>query len=68
MTGLKTGGTNLILINDPIVVKDLLEKRSGIYSARPDLYIREFGNGLNIAFREYACRHIQTSYTNKWKQ
>ncbi|KAF2186188.1 putative cytochrome P450 [Zopfia rhizophila CBS 207.26] len=52
IVGLKAGGTNLILINDPDVVKALIEKRSGIYSARPDLFIREFNNNLNIAFRD----------------
>ncbi|KAH7351469.1 putative cytochrome P450, partial [Pyrenochaeta sp. MPI-SDFR-AT-0127] len=53
ITGLKLGETNMLLLNEPSAVRDLLEKKSGIYSARPDLYIRELGNGsLNIAFRE----------------
>ncbi|OAG35272.1 hypothetical protein AYO21_10543 [Fonsecaea monophora] len=49
---LKLGGQDMILLNSPEVVKDLIEKRSNIYSARPDLYIREFGDGLNIALRD----------------
>ncbi|EXJ71840.1 uncharacterized protein A1O5_04341 [Cladophialophora psammophila CBS 110553] len=49
---LKLGCQDMILINDPAVVKELIEKRSNIYSARPDLYIREFGNNLNIALRD----------------
>ena len=52
IVGLKTGGTNLILVNDPDVVKELLEKRSAIYSARPNLFIRDFVGNMNIAFRE----------------
>lgn len=49
---MKLGGQSLLLINDPVVVKDLIEKRSSNYSCRPDLYIRSFGDNLNIAFRE----------------
>ncbi|OCL13593.1 cytochrome P450 [Glonium stellatum] len=49
---LKVGGQNLILLNDESVIKDLLEERSNIYSARPDLFIREFGDNMNIAFRK----------------
>lgn len=49
---LKLGGQDFLLINSPEVVKDLIEKRSNIYSIRPDLYIREFGDNLNIALRE----------------
>jgi hypothetical protein len=51
---LKLGGQDMILLNSPEVVKELIEKRSNIYSARPDLYIREFGDNLNIALRELA--------------
>lgn len=43
-----------MLINDAHVVKDLIEKRSLTYSARPDWFIRDFNNNMNIAFREYA--------------
>ncbi|KAH7077572.1 putative cytochrome P450 oxidoreductase [Paraphoma chrysanthemicola] len=53
ITGLKLGQTNMLLLNDPSAIRDLLEKKSSIYSSRPDLYIRELGNGsLNIAFRD----------------
>lgn len=44
----------MILMNDETVIKDLLEKRGHTYAARPDLFIREFGGNMNIAFREYA--------------
>ncbi|KAL6241591.1 hypothetical protein RBB50_011614 [Rhinocladiella similis] len=49
---LKLGCQDMILLNSPTVVKELIEKRSNIYSARPDLYIREFGDNLNIALRD----------------
>lgn len=50
---MKLGGQNLFLLNDPTVVRDLLEKRQGNYSCRPDFYMRSFGDNLNIAMREY---------------
>jgi hypothetical protein len=49
---LKVGGQTMILMNDETVIKDLLEKRGHLYAARPDLFIREFGGNMNIAFRE----------------
>ncbi|OCK75418.1 cytochrome P450 [Lepidopterella palustris CBS 459.81] len=49
---LKVGGSNIILLNDESVVKDLLEKRGHLYAARPDLFIREFCGNMNIAFRD----------------
>ncbi|RMJ08348.1 hypothetical protein CDV36_012048 [Fusarium kuroshium] len=52
ITAMKLGGQNLFLLNDPTVVRDLIEKRSSNYSCRPDLYIRSFGDNLNIAFRD----------------
>ncbi|OCK86350.1 cytochrome P450 [Lepidopterella palustris CBS 459.81] len=51
IVSLKLGSQNVILLNDPSVLRDLLEKRSKLYSARPDLFIREFGDNMNIAFR-----------------
>jgi len=42
----------MVLMNDATVIKDLLEKRSSLYSARPDIYMREFAGNLNIAFRK----------------
>lgn len=50
------GRTDLFLLNDPVVVRDLLEKRSQNYSCRPDLFARHFGDNLNIALREYVIR------------
>ncbi|KAH8886614.1 putative cytochrome P450 [Thozetella sp. PMI_491] len=52
IVSMKLGGQTLFLINDPTVVKDLIEKRSHIYSCRPDLYARHFGDNLNIALRD----------------
>ncbi|KAH7161080.1 cytochrome P450 [Dactylonectria macrodidyma] len=52
ITTMKLGGQNLFLLNDPTVVRDLLEKRSNNYSCRPDLYARQFGDNLNIALRD----------------
>jgi len=40
-------------LNEPAAVRELIEKRSLFYSARPDTYIREFVGNMNIAFREY---------------
>ncbi|KAH6718660.1 cytochrome P450 [Leptodontidium sp. MPI-SDFR-AT-0119] len=51
IVSLKLGGTDLVLLNDATVVRDLIEKRSSIYSARPDTFIREFVGNRNIAFR-----------------
>ena len=41
----------MVVLSSAGAVKDLLEKRSGIYSARPDVFIREFGDDLNILMR-----------------
>lgn len=49
---MKLGGQNLFLLNEPTVVRDLIEKRQGNYSCRPDFYMRSFGDNLNIAMRE----------------
>ena len=50
---MKLGSQNLFLLNDPTVVRDLIEKRQSNYSCRPDFYMRSFGDNLNIAMREY---------------
>lgn len=42
----------MMLLSSPEVIRDLLEKRSNIYSARPDIFVREFSDNLNIALRE----------------
>ncbi|KAH8721733.1 cytochrome P450 [Ilyonectria robusta] len=52
ITTMKLGGQSLFLLNDPDVIRDLLEKRSNNYSCRPDLYARHFGDNLNIALRD----------------
>lgn len=49
---MKTGSQNMMFINEPSVVKDLIEKRGSLYAARPDWYIRNFNGNMNIAFRE----------------
>ncbi|OAL50319.1 putative cytochrome P450 [Pyrenochaeta sp. DS3sAY3a] len=49
---MKTGSQNMMFINDPSVVKDLIEKRGSLYAARPDWYIRNFNGNMNIAFRD----------------
>ncbi|CAG9988754.1 unnamed protein product [Clonostachys byssicola] len=49
---MKLGNLNMFLLNDPTVIRDLLEKRSNNYSCRPDLYARQFGDNLNIALRD----------------
>jgi hypothetical protein len=54
---MKLGNLNMFLLNDPAVIRDLLEKRSNNYSCRPDLYARQFGDNLNIALREYAIEY-----------
>lgn len=53
ITALKLGAQNMVLLNDPNVVRDLIEKRQANYSVRPDLWVRSFGDNLNIALREY---------------
>jgi len=57
IVGLKVGPTNLILLNDPLVVRELFEKRGVKYSDRPYNYIvdknivpREQGHSLHIIF------------------
>jgi hypothetical protein len=53
---LKTGSQTFMLINEPQVVRDLIEKRGAVYAARPDWFIRQFNGNLNIAFREWVKR------------
>lgn len=42
----------MILCGTDQVVKDLMEKRSATSSKKVDMFIRTFGDNLNIAFRE----------------
>lgn len=62
------GTTVMIVISSDRVVKDLLEKRSGIYSSRPDMYImRELSGGDNrITFMPYGeeWRLVRKIYHN----
>lgn len=39
------GTTVMIVLSSDQVVKDLLDKRSGIYSSRPDLYVMKLLSG-----------------------
>lgn len=52
----------MFLLNDPNVVRDLIEKRQANYSVRPDLWVRSFGDNLNIAFREYGLTLNYSKY------
>lgn len=62
ITALKLGAQNMFLLNDPIVVRDLIEKRQANYSVRPDLWVRSFGDNLNIALREYGLAPFYSGY------
>lgn len=52
----------MFLLNDPNVVRDLIEKRQANYSVRPDLWVRSFGDNLNIALREYGPTLYYSKY------
>lgn len=57
----------MFLLNDPNVVRDLIEKRQANYSVRPDLWVRSFGDNLNIALREYGLTFSSSGYMcYKW--
>lgn len=43
----------MIVLSSDKVVRDILDKRSGSTSARMDVFIREFGEDLNILLKEY---------------
>ncbi|RSL76734.1 hypothetical protein CEP51_009678 [Fusarium floridanum] len=49
---LKLGTQDMIVISSDNVVRDLIDKRSAIYSGRMDVFIREFGDDLNILMRD----------------
>jgi hypothetical protein len=55
---------NMIVLTKAQPVKDLLDKRSGIYSVRMDSLIREYGDGLMITNREYALSTILSLFKN----
>lgn len=43
----------MVVVSSDKIVRDLIDKRSAIYSGRMDVFIREFGDDLNILMREY---------------
>lgn len=49
---LKMGTQTMILCSSDVVVKELMEKRSASSSIKVDMFLRTFGDNLNIAFRE----------------
>lgn len=52
IVGVKFGGQNVVFLNDRATVKELAEKRSAIYSCRPDIYFRVFSDNNNMVLRE----------------
>lgn len=41
----------MVVLNTDVAVKDLLDRRSGIYSSRPDMYIAKIASGgLRFSF------------------
>lgn len=50
---LKLGTQDMVVVSSDKIVRDLIDKRSAIYSGRMDVFIREFGDDLNILMREY---------------
>ncbi|KAL1646711.1 hypothetical protein SLS61_007787 [Didymella pomorum] len=54
---LTLGTKVMVVLNTDQAVKDLLDKRSGIYSSRPDMYIsRIAGGGMRFSLMEYGER------------
>ncbi|KAM5383743.1 hypothetical protein ACJZ2D_001732 [Fusarium nematophilum] len=49
---LKLGTQDMVVISSDKVVRDLIDKRSAMYSGRMDIFIREFGDDLNILMRD----------------
>lgn len=52
IVGVKFGGTDVVYLNSRTAVKELMEKRSNIYSCRPDIYFREYFGNQNMVLRE----------------
>ncbi|KAL3473899.1 putative cytochrome P450 [Aspergillus californicus] len=52
IVGLKLGFQHFILLNEPKVIRELIEKRGNIHSGRPDLFLREFGGNRNFILRD----------------
>ncbi|KAK4149476.1 O-methylsterigmatocystin oxidoreductase [Chaetomidium leptoderma] len=56
------GTTVTIVLSSDTVIKDLLDKRSGIYSSRPDMYISSLASGgLRMVIMKYGdtWRHMR---------
>ncbi|KAH8677106.1 cytochrome P450 [Ilyonectria robusta] len=49
---LKLGTQDMVVVSSDKIVRDLIDKRSAIYSGRMDVFIREFGDDLNILMRD----------------
>lgn len=47
----------MIVLSSDQIVRELIDKRSGIYSGRMDVFIQEFGEDLNILMKEYVQRN-----------
>lgn len=54
---LMLGTKVMIVLNTDVAVKDLLDKRSAIYSSRPDLYIAGVASG-GLRFSLMVCTKI----------
>ncbi|XP_014556114.1 hypothetical protein COCVIDRAFT_56325, partial [Bipolaris victoriae FI3] len=52
LVSLKMGTQTMILCGSDEVVKELMEKRSATSSLKIDMFIRTFGDNLNIALRD----------------
>ncbi|KAK7037756.1 cytochrome p450 [Paramarasmius palmivorus] len=53
---LETFSDHIFILNDLNTTTDLLEKRSRIYSGRPDLDVAASGWGFNLTFHDYGDR------------
>jgi len=49
----KLGTQTIIVINSEQGIRDLFEKRSGLYAAKASNFGAEFGENLNMLFRTY---------------
>jgi hypothetical protein len=57
-------GTNtLVVLSSGTAIKELLDKRSAIYSSRPDLYVGQhlLSGGLRMLLMVSALAHVRTN-------
>jgi len=54
----KYGTRDLIVLTSDVIVRDLFDKRSGIYSGRQDIYLNEIWQGLNPILRSYVMEQM----------